>query len=69
MSSELITPRAKEPIKALQKKQRSLNPVTTAAAKPKIDVNPVHCPLEERSLETAYYLQNLLQQRGLSTIK
>ncbi len=33
---ELITPRAKEPIKALQKPQRNLNPVTKAAAKPKI---------------------------------
>ncbi len=29
----------------------------------------VHCPLEERSPETAYYLQDLLQQRGLSTVK
>ena len=29
----------------------------------------VHCPLEERSPETADYLQDLLQQRGLSPIK
>lgn len=29
----------------------------------------VHCPLEERSPETAYYLEDLLQQRGLFTIK
>ena len=34
--TELITLRAKEPIRALQKPQRSLNPVTKAAAKPKI---------------------------------
>ena len=29
----------------------------------------VHCPLEERSPETAAYFQDLLQQRGLTTIK
>ena len=29
----------------------------------------VHCPLEERSPETANYFQDLLQQRGLATIK
>ncbi|MGK7892573.1 MAG: DUF72 domain-containing protein [Xenococcus sp. (in: cyanobacteria)] len=29
----------------------------------------VHCPIEEKSPETATYFQNLLQQRGLATIK
>ena len=29
----------------------------------------VHCPLEERSPETALYFQDLLQQRGLVTVK